>query len=126
MFQTVVSNLPALLSESFPEASLNPKLNNVVQTETATTINRDTERSLIFQLTIFFQSIFKLLLYLAFKFTSNSPISLISCLDIDRSKMDLAELHGNSDQASLYDGDEVKLSEKVGAFCIVTRSLTAD
>ena len=27
--------------------------------------------------------------------------------------MDLAELHGNSDQASLYDGDEVKLSEKV-------------
>lgn len=34
--------------------------------------------------------------------------------------MDLAELHGNSDQASLYDGDEVKLSEKVDAFCIVT------
>ena len=40
--------------------------------------------------------------------------------------MDLAELHGNSDQASLYDGDEVKLSEKVGAFLIVTRSLMAD
>lgn len=26
--------------------------------------------------------------------------------------MDLAELHGNS-EASMYDGDEVKLSEKV-------------
>ena len=30
--------------------------------------------------------------------------------------MDLAELHGNSGEAGVFDGDEVKLSEKVNCF----------